>query len=155
MFPFYQLPTVIGLSANPRGDLDRCCRRPVISRNTALISGCCNEGCLNFSISCRIFLTWLCTGTPPPEKLSSSCLCCILLLLFCSIFSDLSFIHNWNLTFPDLTPNLSYQFLGFVWSSMREEKYLYLNGNGERDGLLMNHDCNKDDFYGLFGLWDL
>lgn len=87
----------MGLLANPRGDRDRDrCR--VISRSTRLISGCCNDGCLIFSNSCFIFMTWLWIGTPlfPSSSLisplflvlllSSSSFSYLLPIFFCSIF---------------------------------------------------------------------
>lgn len=51
------------LPANPR-------------RRTRLISACCSDGCLIFSISCLIFITWLWTGThlypPSPPSMPFS-----------------------------------------------------------------------------------
>ena len=91
--------TEMGLSANsPRGDRERChCR--VISRRVGLmISLSSSVGCLIFSISCLIFLTWLWTATPSwyLSSLLGFLLLLLLVLFFCSI-SGLSFIANSHL----------------------------------------------------------
>lgn len=125
----YEFPTDMGLSANPRGDRDRCL---VISRRTLLISGCCSDGCLIFSNSCFIFMTWLWIGTPlySSSSLITALLLLLLLLLifFCSIFSTskAKLKPDWKIA----NPSHQRPCIPVLWIVLRV--YIY-GGNNEKD----------------------